>query len=122
MKSEELIEALAAGVKTREEHLSCYQTLLEKSEARIDRTNEMVCKLVSVVESLSKTYTAHLGSLSSCRDELVKQNSKLIEHSENLERMMRDYAASREKSEQEWRSFLRDFAQSRSAQNSIHVA
>jgi len=66
-------------------HLEAQYRLQEQSEARIDRTNEMVCKLaeaagnaVRMLESVTTTYERHLTTLTDCRDALLAQNNTLI--------------------------------------------
>lgn len=61
-------------------------TLLEKSETRIDKTNEMVCKLASTIDKLTNEYGKHLERLQEARDELVKQNKELIKLVESCRR------------------------------------
>lgn len=52
--------------------------LLERSEERIDRTNEMIGKLADACRSVENAYTAHVGSLQTSRDTSQKDNAKLI--------------------------------------------
>lgn len=52
--------------------------LILKSEERIDRTNEMVCKLVSVIDKLTNEYSEKLGKAVDARDKLIEQNKQLI--------------------------------------------
>lgn len=67
--------------------------LAEASEARIDRTNEMVCKMAdtmqhnhSILETITKEYTKHLGDLTACRDNLIEQNKVLLNlHQQDLQ-------------------------------------
>lgn len=59
-------------------------TLLAKSEARIDKTNKMVNKLVDVCAILTGEYTKHIDSLVVCRDRLIKQNDGLVSANSEL--------------------------------------
>ena len=52
--------------------------LLERSEERIGRTNEIVGKLADACRSVENAYTAHVGSLQTSRDTSQKDNAKLI--------------------------------------------
>lgn len=73
-----------------DEERSAIAKLIERSEMRVDRTNEMICKLVRVTEAnlqmlnkIVEEYTRQIGHLQQSRDELVQQNSillKIIEH------------------------------------------
>jgi len=65
--------------------------LLEKSEQRIDRTNEMICKLADATSTMNSTlllitkeYTRQLDKLQKCRDNLAKLNEDLIKENEKL--------------------------------------
>ena len=53
--------------------------LIERSEQRIDITNDMINKLTSVISNLTITYDNHLKQLEESRNEIIKQNTKLIE-------------------------------------------
>lgn len=62
-----------------------FAELLEKSEERIDRINDMVLNLTKsaenqrqIVTMLTEKYTKHLDDLSKNRDEITRQNSELI--------------------------------------------
>lgn len=66
--------------------ISKFGELLEQSEKRIEKTNEMVCKLAnacehnnSVVEKLINEYSMHLDGLKQNRDALAEQNGRLIQ-------------------------------------------
>lgn len=60
--------------------------LLIKSEERIDRTNDMVCKLTSAIDKLSDEYIKHIDKLQEARDELSKQNTNLLKLVESCRR------------------------------------
>lgn len=53
--------------------------LIEKSESRIDRINEMVLNLTKVMGEMTTTYTHHIAKVTDSRDELIRQNSRFIE-------------------------------------------
>lgn len=57
--------------------------LNERSEARIDKTNDMICKMVSTIDKVTNVYTSQLTKLQEVRDELVSQNKKLIKITED---------------------------------------
>lgn len=61
-----------------EDEFTMFLKMLEKSEARIDRTNVMISRLVDACKSVEKAYTSHVGSLQSSRDTSQKNNAKLI--------------------------------------------
>lgn len=61
-------------------------TLLEKSETRIDKTNDMVCKLAAIIDKLTNEYCKHLEKLQDTRDELTKQNKDLLKLVESCRR------------------------------------
>lgn len=61
-----------------EDEFTMLLKMLEKSEARIDRTNVMISRLVDACKSVENAYTSHVGSLQSSRDTSQKNNAKLI--------------------------------------------
>lgn len=61
-----------------EDEFTMFLKMLEKSEARIDRTNVMISRLVDACKSVENAYTSHVGSLQSSRDTSQKNNAKLI--------------------------------------------
>lgn len=61
-----------------EDEFTMFLKMLEKSEARIDRTNSMIDRLVDACKSVENAYTSHVGSLQSSRDTSQKNNAKLI--------------------------------------------
>lgn len=66
--------------------ISKLEELLIKSEERIDRTNDMVCKCVNVVNQLTQEYSTHINKLQESRDEILKQNGALLQHIQNLQK------------------------------------
>ncbi|HAU86695.1 MAG TPA: hypothetical protein DCW90_14760 [Lachnospiraceae bacterium] len=52
--------------------------MLDASEGRIDRTNEIVDKLTEVCKSVETKYTAHLSSLQKSRDTSQQANAELV--------------------------------------------
>lgn len=52
--------------------------MLERSEARIDRTSRITEELTRACKSVETAYTSHVGSLQSSRDTSQKNNAKLI--------------------------------------------
>lgn len=56
--------------------------LLERSEERIDKTNDMIFKMVATIDKLSAEYTKQLTKLQEVRDEVVAQNRELIKLAE----------------------------------------
>ena len=62
--------------------------MLERSEARIDRTNTMIEKLVDACKSVETAYTSHVASLQSSRDISQRNNARLIAANERMTRMM----------------------------------
>ena len=59
--------------------------LLKRSEERIDKTNEMVCKLVetsnnmiAMLDKITAEYMRQLDKLQASRDEILAQNKMLI--------------------------------------------
>lgn len=82
-ESREIIELLKEHIRQTENHISHYEELLQQSERRIDRTNEMVTTLVNVCSSLKETYMHHIDQVCECRDNAMKQNSILIQELNN---------------------------------------
>lgn len=62
--------------------------LVERSENRIDRTNEMISKCVSIIDRVTTEYTTQLDELQKNRDALVDENKRLISL---LEESKKDY-------------------------------
>lgn len=67
-------------------HLDRAERLLEVSEARIDRTNSMIEKLVEcnrkhedLTATITGEYCKHISSLTGNRDEISRQNTMLLE-------------------------------------------
>lgn len=52
--------------------------MLERSEARIDRTSRITEELTMACKSVETAYTSHVGSLQFSRDTSQKNNAKLI--------------------------------------------
>ena len=63
--------------------------MLERSEARIDRTNTMTEKLVDACKSVETAYASHVASLQSSRDISQRNNARLIAANERMTRMTR---------------------------------
>lgn len=64
------------------------RTMLKDSESRIDRTNEMIARLVEACKSVELAYTTHVGSLQSSRDTSQRNNARLITANERMTRML----------------------------------
>lgn len=52
--------------------------LLIRSEERIDKTNEMVSKCVSVIDKLTNEYTRQIEKLQAVRDDVIEENKTLL--------------------------------------------
>lgn len=59
--------------------------LLRRSEERIDKTNEMICKLVetsnnmaAIINKITAEYSLQLEKLQASRDKILAQNSALL--------------------------------------------
>ncbi len=61
-----------------------FLTMLKESEARIDRTNEIVEKLQGTCKDMMEIYDKHLTSLEHSRDQLIENNYKLVENNGTL--------------------------------------
>lgn len=55
-----------------------FSDMLERSEARIDRTSRIVEELTKACKSVETAYTSHVSSLQSSRDTSQKNNAKLV--------------------------------------------
>lgn len=62
-----------------------FVVLLERSEERIDKTNEMVCQLaatsnnmIMMLDKITAEYMRQLDKLQNSRDEILEQNRMLI--------------------------------------------
>lgn len=55
-----------------------FSDMLERSEARIDRTSRIVEELTKACKAVETAYTSHVSSLQSSRDTSQKNNAKLI--------------------------------------------
>lgn len=55
-----------------------FSDMLERSEARIDRTSNIVEELTKACKAVETAYTSHVSSLQSSRDTSQKNNAKLI--------------------------------------------
>lgn len=53
--------------------------LIAKSEDRIDRTNAMIDRLSTITAHLTEVYDEHLKELEKSRNEIVSQNTRLME-------------------------------------------
>lgn len=71
--------------------------LIEKSEARMEKTNDMVQTLAHTCARNTEVYDKHITSLEQSRDAAQKHASESIEESKNLttmlEKMRGDYQA-----------------------------
>lgn len=72
---------------TDDECRAMYLNLLEKSENRIDRTNEMICKLVECVNKNEK----QIQNLTDALHSTLNQNESLIKAIEDKERKLAIY-------------------------------
>ncbi len=55
-----------------------FSDMLERSDARIDRTNSIIEELTKACKSVETAHTSHVSSLQSSRDTSQKNNAKLI--------------------------------------------
>lgn len=55
-----------------------FSDMLERSEARIDRTSRIVEELTKACKAVETAYTSHVSSLQSSRDTSQKNNAKLV--------------------------------------------
>lgn len=55
-----------------------FSDMLERSDARIDRTNSIIEELTKACKSVETAYTSHVSSLQSSRDTSQKNNAKLV--------------------------------------------
>lgn len=62
-----------------EECIEKFTTLLYKSDERIDRANEMVCKLSDAISQLTHVYLSQIDKLQKERDKLIEENIKLAQ-------------------------------------------
>lgn len=53
--------------------------LIARSEQRIDKTNAIVDRLATMASNLTRVYDEHLRELERSRNEIVQQNTKLME-------------------------------------------
>lgn len=53
--------------------------LIEKSEIRVDRCNDIIGKAYVLIDKITTEYTRQLAELQNARDELAHQNSELIQ-------------------------------------------
>jgi chromosome segregation ATPase len=61
-----------------ESGVKIFLEMLERSEARIDRTSRITEELTRACKSVETAYTSHVSSLQSSRDTSQKNNAKLI--------------------------------------------
>lgn len=61
-----------------ESGVKIFLEMLERSEARIDRTSRITEELTKACKSVETAYTSHVGSLQFSRDTSQKNNAKLI--------------------------------------------
>ena len=72
---------------TDDECRQMYLNLLERSENRIDRTNEMICKLVDCVNNNDK----QIQNLTNALNKALEENSYLIKAIEDKEKKLAIY-------------------------------
>lgn len=60
--------------------------LVERSEKRIDKTNDMISKCVGLIDKVTSEYTSQLSKLQEVRDEVVKQNTALLKAIDDKEK------------------------------------
>lgn len=125
---DQLIQALADGIVTRDSFTAKQEELLMKSEDRIDATNKMITKLVNAIELLHSEYDHHLSHLTECRDALMRQNEKLLKEAallshqkDKLIALLEEKEKAHQKSEADWRALLRDMVVSGRPQTNINV-
>lgn len=95
--------------------------MLERSEARIDRTNTMIEKLVDACKSVETAYTSHVASLQSSRDISQRNNAKLITANERMTRMMDTARADSAKERERFHNLIDDLEESmKSLKEELH--
>ena len=95
--------------------------MLERSEARIDRTNTMIEKLVDACKSVETAYTSHVASLQSSRDISQRNNVRLIAAKERMTRMMETARADSAKERERFDNLIDDLEESmKSLQEELH--
>lgn len=73
------LDTISTLIERSDEQIIKVGHLLEMSEERIDKTNVMIGKMQDLVGKLTDEYTKHLASVQEQRDELTRQNTKLLE-------------------------------------------
>lgn len=58
--------------------------LVEKSENRIDRTNDMIAHAFTLLDKITLEYTKQVEKLQNVRDELLLQNKSLLKQIESM--------------------------------------
>ena len=97
--------------------------MLERSEARIDRTNMMIEKLADACKSVETAYTSHVASLQSSRDTSQRNNAKLITANERMTRMMETARADSAKERERFHALIDNLEESmKSLKEELHKA
>ena len=95
--------------------------MLERSEARIDRTNTMIEKLVDACKSVETAYTSHVASLQSSRDISQRNNARLIAANERMTRMMETARADSAKERERFDNLINDLKENmKSLKEELH--
>lgn len=95
--------------------------MLERSEARIDRTNTMIEKLVDACKSIETAYTSHVASLQSSRDISQRNNVRLFAANERMMRMMETARADSAKERERFDNLIDDLEESmKSLKEGLH--
>lgn len=71
--------------------IKAFQELLLKSEARIDKTNDMIFQCVGMVNRICTEYTNQISHLQEARDECLKQNGELLKLVTSLQKEIESY-------------------------------
>ena len=95
--------------------------MLERLEARIDRTNTMIVKLVDDCKSVETAYTSHVASLQSSRDISQRNNARLFAANERMMRMMETARADSAKERERFDNLIDDLEESmKSLKEELH--
>lgn len=68
---------------TSDDIITMLSRLIEKSEDRIDRTNEMIHKCVILIDKLSGEYVTQLSKLQKARDHVLEENKLILKQMED---------------------------------------
>lgn len=108
-------------MKNNEDSILKLELLIERSELRIEQTHKMIDNLVNVVNVQTKTYIKHIDDITSSRDEVLAQNTKLIETVQTLISKVSELQNMYQESEKQWRNISREIAISSRSGNNINV-